>query len=90
MIDAVADHGWLANTIMIMNILQMIVQARWIDESAITTLPCINSEHLELFSTFTLPELCFNMYNKDIRILRKVLNKSFSQEQIYQVNIFNF
>ncbi|XP_026299668.1 activating signal cointegrator 1 complex subunit 3 isoform X2 [Apis mellifera] len=87
MIDAVADHGWLANTIMIMNILQMIIQARWIDESAIITLPCVNSEHLELFSTLslTLPELCFNMHNKDIKILRKVLNKSFSQEQIYQI-----
>lgn len=88
MIDTVAEQAWLASTLMIINLLQMIIQARWIDESAITTLPYINSEHLQLFSTLSLilPELCFITYNK-YGVLAEVLGKEFQEEQIHRVNI---
>ncbi|KAK1135499.1 hypothetical protein K0M31_000088 [Melipona bicolor] len=87
MIDTVAEHGWLASTIMIMNLLQMLIQARWIDEFAITTLPHVNSEHVQLFSTLSLclPKLCFTMRDK-YNILVQVLGKDFQEEQIYQIH----
>ncbi|OAD58452.1 Activating signal cointegrator 1 complex subunit 3 [Eufriesea mexicana] len=86
MIDTVAEQTWLASTLMIINLLQMIIQARWIDESAITTLPYINSEHLQLFSTLSLilPELCFIAYNK-YGVLTEVLGKEFQEEQIHRI-----
>lgn len=54
----------------------MIVQARWIDESAITTLPHIKKEDLHLFSSLStaLPLLCSitsDDYNRLAKILRK-------------------
>ncbi|XP_060815776.1 activating signal cointegrator 1 complex subunit 3 [Bombus pascuorum] len=87
MIDTVAEHGWLASALMIMNVLQMLIQARWIDEFAITTLPHVNSEHIQLFSALSscLPKLCFIMRNK-YNILVEVLGKDFQEEQIFQIH----
>ncbi|CAL7941276.1 unnamed protein product [Xylocopa violacea] len=87
MVDTVAENGWLSSTLTIINLLQMIIQARWIDESAITTLPHINSEHLQLFSNFSpyLPKLCFIMYNK-YSLFRSVLGKEFQEEEMYQIH----
>lgn len=75
MIDTVAEHGWLSSALRIMQLFQMIVQARWIDESAITTLPCIRKEDLHLFSScsMALPMLCSitrDNYNRLVKILR--------------------
>lgn len=88
MIDTVAEHGWLASALTIIQLLQMIIQARWIDQPAITTLPYVNSEHLQLFSRLSiiLPELCATMYNK-YKVFVEVLGKEFQEEQIHQVNI---
>lgn len=90
MIDTVAEYGWLTSTIMIINLLQMLIQARWIDEFAITTLPYVNSEYIQLFSTLSLclPKLCFTMRDK-YNLLVQVLGKDFQEEQIYQVNTYN-
>ncbi|XP_034181076.1 activating signal cointegrator 1 complex subunit obelus [Osmia lignaria lignaria] len=87
MIDTVAEHGWLASALTIIQLLQMIIQARWIDEPAITTLPYVNSEHLELFLPLStiLPVLCATMYNK-YNVLVEVLGKEFQEEQIHQIH----
>ncbi|CAK9814213.1 Activating signal cointegrator 1 complex subunit 3 [Anthophora plagiata] len=87
MIDTVAEQGWLASTLMIIHLLQMIIQARWFDESAITTLPYVNSEHLQLFSTLSpiLPELCILTRSK-YNLLVEILGREFQQEQIYQIH----
>ncbi|KAI4494071.1 hypothetical protein M0802_009225 [Mischocyttarus mexicanus] len=87
MIDIVAEKGWLASTLRIMQLLQMVIQARWIDEPAVITLPHINKEHLPLFSSLPapLPVLCattINNYNR----LAKALNKEFHEEQIHQIH----
>ncbi|KZC07318.1 Activating signal cointegrator 1 complex subunit 3 [Dufourea novaeangliae] len=87
MIDTVAEHGWLSTTLVIIQLLQMIIQARWIDESAITTLPHISSEHLPLFSRLTtgLPALCnvvFNRYHSFVQ----VLGKHFQENEIYEIH----
>ncbi|XP_076671425.1 activating signal cointegrator 1 complex subunit obelus [Andrena cerasifolii] len=86
MIDTVAEHGWLQSTLMIIQLLQIIIQARWFDEPAVTTLPHINSEHLPLFSKLptALPVLCTSACNKFIEILRKQFAEDLVQ-QIYQV-----
>jgi len=54
----------------------MIVQARWIDESAIMTLPHIRTEDLCLFSSLSmaLPILCsitYDNYNRLAKVLRE-------------------
>lgn len=87
MIDTVAERGWLTSTLRIMQLFQMIVQARWIDESAITTLPHIKKEDLHLFSSLStaLPMLCSitcDNYNKLAKIL---LKGEYRTEQIREV-----
>lgn len=83
MIDMVAERGWLSSTLRIMQLFQMIVQARWIDEFAITTLPHIRKEDLHLFSSLSmaLPKLCSITYDK----LAKILCKEYSEDQIREV-----
>ena len=39
MLDIVADEGWLSPALRIVLLLQMIVQARWINENSLLTLP---------------------------------------------------
>ncbi|XP_053995787.1 activating signal cointegrator 1 complex subunit 3 [Hylaeus anthracinus] len=87
MIDTVAEHGWLESTLIIIQLLQMIIQARWIDEYAITTLPHVQSEHLQLFSTLSvaLPILCTKVYNK-YSLLQSILGKEFQENEIYQIH----
>ena len=43
MIDVAADSGWLATTIRIQHLLQMVIQAIWIDEPSVLILPHIES-----------------------------------------------
>lgn len=86
MIDTVAERGWLTSTLTIMQLFQMIIQARWIDESAITTLPHIKKEDLSLFSSLltAFPILCF-ITRKNYNKLAKVLCREYSEEQINEV-----
>lgn len=79
MIDIVADRGWLGAALRIMQILQMIIQARWIDEPALLTLPHLEREHLRLFSSLpkSLPKLCAvtqGNYNRLASALQGELN----------------
>ncbi|EZA54919.1 Activating signal cointegrator 1 complex subunit [Ooceraea biroi] len=87
MIDTVAERGWLTSTLRIMQLFQMIVQARWIDESAITTLPYIRKEDLHLFASlsFVLPVLCSVTCN-DYSKLAKVLCKDYQEDQIREMH----
>ena len=39
MLDIVSDEGWLSPAVRIILLLQMIVQARWINENSLLTLP---------------------------------------------------
>lgn len=89
MIDIVAENGWLASTLRIMQLLQMVIQARWIDEPAVITLPHINKEHLPLFSSLPapLPVLCATTINNYNRLV-KAFSKEFHEEQIHQVNLY--
>lgn len=87
MIDVVAEHGWLASALRIMQLLQMVIQARWIDEPAIITLPHVNKEHMPLFYSLPapLPELCTTTYN-NYQLLVDALGKDFQENEIYQIH----
>lgn len=88
MIDVVAEQGWLVATLKIIQLLQMILQSRWFDESAITTLPFIEKEHLYLFNNLStiIPDLCYKTC-RDYHILMKPLAKEFLEDQIVAVKI---
>lgn len=89
MIDVVAERGYISSTLQIMQLLQMILQARWIDEPAILTLPYVEKENLFLFSEFPkcLPWFCVTMSN-NYRRLTEVLLKEFIDDQVSKVSKF--
>lgn len=49
MLDVVANEGWLVSALGICNLVQMIVQARWLHDSSLLTLPHIDQQNLYLF-----------------------------------------
>ncbi|NXM38330.1 ASCC3 protein, partial [Gymnorhina tibicen] len=49
MLDVAAHHGWLVTALNITNLVQMVVQGRWIHDSSLLTLPNIELQHLYLF-----------------------------------------
>ena len=93
MLDVAAESGWLATSLRIQNLLQMVVQGRWITESSLLTLPHLEPYMVKLLSTSTknrvesLPELmayCQGKYEKLATILRSEVEES-SIEDIFQV-----
>lgn len=86
MIDVVAENGWLIATLRLTQLMQMVIQARWIDEPAVLTLPHVNREHLFLFSSIPkcLPELCAKMYDNYSQ-LSNVFLKEFAEREVYEV-----
>ncbi|XP_020291198.1 activating signal cointegrator 1 complex subunit 3 isoform X2 [Pseudomyrmex gracilis] len=87
MIDTVAERGWLTSTIRIMQLFQMIIQARWIDESAIMTLPHVRKEDLHLFSSLSLalPKLC-SITCDDYKRLAKTLCREYEENQMREIH----
>ncbi|XP_078504501.1 activating signal cointegrator 1 complex subunit 3 [Lissotriton helveticus] len=49
MLDIAAHQGWLVTALNITHLVQMVIQARWIDDSSLLTLPNIEQHHLYLF-----------------------------------------
>ncbi|KAF7641641.1 hypothetical protein LDENG_00275650 [Lucifuga dentata] len=49
MLDVAANEGWLVTALSICNLLQMLVQGRWLHDSSILTLPHVEQQHLYLF-----------------------------------------
>lgn len=49
MLDVAANEGWLVTAIGICNLVQMIVQGRWLHDSSLLTLPHVEQQHLYLF-----------------------------------------
>ncbi|XP_014472478.1 PREDICTED: activating signal cointegrator 1 complex subunit 3 [Dinoponera quadriceps] len=87
MVDTVAERGWLTSTITTMYLFQMIVQARWIDESAITTLPHVKPTDLQLFSSLStaLPMLCHIVTRDNCDKLATVLCAEYTLNQIREI-----
>ncbi|XP_038129491.1 activating signal cointegrator 1 complex subunit 3 [Cyprinodon tularosa] len=49
MLDVAANEGWLITALSICNLVQMIVQGRWLHDSSLLTLPHVEQHHLYLF-----------------------------------------
>ncbi|GFS12419.1 activating signal cointegrator 1 complex subunit 3-like [Elysia marginata] len=49
MLDVSADQGWLVTTLNVVQLLQMVVQARWADQSSLLTLPHLQQQDLHCF-----------------------------------------
>ena len=56
MIDVTADAGWLATTLRIQQLLQMVIQAIWIDDPSVLILPHVDSTLLPFLQTNLSPE----------------------------------
>ncbi|CAH1400990.1 unnamed protein product [Nezara viridula] len=41
MIDVCGECGWLATTLRLQQLMQMLIQGRWLSDSPLTTLPCV-------------------------------------------------
>ncbi|XP_056902456.1 activating signal cointegrator 1 complex subunit 3 isoform X2 [Takifugu flavidus] len=53
MLDVAANEGWLVTAISICNLVQMVVQGRWLHHSSLQTLPHVEEHHLHLFRKWT-------------------------------------
>ncbi|XP_067458608.1 activating signal cointegrator 1 complex subunit 3 [Thunnus thynnus] len=49
MLDVAANEGWLVTALSICNLVQMIVQGRWLHDSSLLTLPHVEQQDLYLF-----------------------------------------
>uniref|UniRef100_A0A5F9DJS1 Activating signal cointegrator 1 complex subunit 3 n=1 Tax=Oryctolagus cuniculus TaxID=9986 RepID=A0A5F9DJS1_RABIT len=49
MLDVAANQGWLVTALNITNLVQMVVQGRWLKDSSLLTVPNIEQHHLHLF-----------------------------------------
>ena len=49
MLDVVADVGWLSTTLQVINVIQMLIQGRWLTDSSFLTLPNIAESDVPLF-----------------------------------------
>ena len=92
MVDVSADEGWLTTVLRTMLLVQMIIQARWIQDCPLLTLPGIDKSHLLLFRAPDgsskvidgLPELA-EVVRRDENYLQRVLNRKLSAREIDQV-----
>lgn len=49
MLDVAANEGWLVTALSICNLVQMIVQGRWLHDSSLLTIPHVEQQDLHLF-----------------------------------------
>lgn len=92
MIDVCAEQGWLATTLRVQQLMQMVIQGTWIQSSPLLMLPSIEPYHLSFFRRKN-PQLCFlpklqqetfNNYNLLAGILRSELQEN-EIEEIHKV-----
>uniref|UniRef100_A0A4W6EQU9 Activating signal cointegrator 1 complex subunit 3 n=1 Tax=Lates calcarifer TaxID=8187 RepID=A0A4W6EQU9_LATCA len=56
MLDVAANEGWLVTAISICNLVQMIVQGRWLHDSSLLTLPHVEQQDLYLSLATVVPD----------------------------------
>lgn len=54
MIDICAEQGWLATVLRIQQLLQCIVQARWLDDPVVLTLPYVEEQNVPCFKALKM------------------------------------
>ncbi|XP_032375241.1 activating signal cointegrator 1 complex subunit 3 [Etheostoma spectabile] len=92
MLDVAANEGWLVTAISICNLVQMIVQGRWLHDSSLLTLPHIEQQDLYLFRKWAnkkerpiegLPELIAACNGKE-GVFAAIVGQEFQSSQIAQ------
>jgi len=88
MIDVSAEHGWLATTLRTQQIMQMVIQARWVQDSPLLTLPHLEAHHMYLFMNEdsilqTLPGLQ-SLCCKHDEVLADILRAELDEGEIEQ------
>jgi len=87
MIDICAESGWLASTLRVLTLLQMIVQARWDTDSSLLTLPHLQHHMLYLFSSpgiTNLPQLVHKV-GEQYEALAKILRPELEEQEVEDV-----
>ena len=91
MIDVAANEGWLAAALRLMQLVQMVVQGRWVYDSSLLTLPNIEQHHLPYFARHKPPIDCipelFAAMEKKPSFLHDILSHVLARQQIDQVII---
>jgi hypothetical protein len=63
MVDVAADSGWLYTTLKVMNLLQMVIQGRWLTSSSLLTLPHFTASLVEtLYEKVSFPSSLQHQY----------------------------
>ncbi|KAH8295111.1 hypothetical protein KR018_007271 [Drosophila ironensis] len=92
MVDYTAERGWLSTSLVIQQLMQSVIQARWFDGSEFLTLPGVTEDNLDAFLNIsheehdylTLPvlkELC----RRDYDVLANPLRDAFEEHEIEQM-----
>lgn len=90
MIDVCGEHGWLVPTLRAQQLMQMLIQGRWITDHPLLTLPYIEHQHVYLFRQnpqmppLSLPALSKLIYKKYGELLN-MLQHEFTESQINKV-----
>lgn len=92
MVDYTAERGWLSTSLVVQQLMQCVIQARWFDACEFLTLPAVNEANVDVFLNIqhenhdylTLPvlkELC----RKDYEVLAAPLRDAFEEHEIEQM-----
>ncbi|XP_035776945.1 activating signal cointegrator 1 complex subunit 3-like [Anopheles albimanus] len=92
MIDISAEQGWLATTLRIQQLMQCIIQARWLHDPVVMSLPNVESHNASVFKRIKtdfpflvlpgLKETCSRHYEK----LAEPLRQEFDEPEIEQIH----
>ena len=88
MVDVVAESGWLAATLRVVTMLQMVVQARWEQDSPLLTLPHLQAHQLYCLhqaGLTGLPELMARAERGGYESLAKLLRPELEEREVEDV-----
>ena len=89
MMDVAAEGGWLATTLRIQQLLQMVIQAIWIDEPAVLILPHFDPVLLPVLRSgqeqLTVLPVLQKAFDEDYGKLSQLLSRDLSPDQIQEV-----
>lgn len=54
MIDVSAEKGWLATTLRIQQLMQCVIQARWLDDPVVMCLPHVDEFNADVFDKINI------------------------------------
>ena len=85
MIDVSAENGWLATTLQIQSLMQMVIQGRWAHESSLLALPFVEHEFLYLFKAKNVQCVPQLLWDSSPSNLVQILRSEMDEGQIGKV-----